>query len=158
MDQRDYGTYGNNETNRKLLRVFHFFHNSSFLLLVCCSLVFFLVTVISPPYLMDDVDSVTAQIARNMIESGDWVTARLNGVAYYEKPALRFWVVAVSYLIFGVHDWAARIPIALAAIALCWLSRRMGIWAFSIYTNPHSGCYPDADNHIGHVVALTRAR
>ncbi|HKX27739.1 MAG TPA: glycosyltransferase family 39 protein [Blastocatellia bacterium] len=79
---------------------------------------------------MDDVDSVTAQIARNMIESGDWVTARLNGVAYLEKPALRFWMVAVSYLIFGVHDWAARIPMALSAVVLCWLVRRIGDWAF----------------------------
>jgi len=112
------------------------FRNLSFILLICCSLVFFLVTVISPPYLMDDVDSVTAQIARNMIESGDWVTPRLNGVAYFEKPALRFWVVAVSYLLFGVHDWAARIPIALAAVTLCWLLRGMGIWAF----------FPNGDN------------
>lgn len=101
------------------------------ILLVCSTLVFFLVTVISPPSLMDDVDSVTAQIARNMIDSGDWVTARLNGIAYFEKPVLRFWVVIASYLVFGVHDWAARIPIGLAAVALCWLVRSMGTWGFS---------------------------
>jgi 4-amino-4-deoxy-L-arabinose transferase-like glycosyltransferase len=106
-------------------------NNRGIALLACCSLVFFLVSVISPPFLMDDVDSVTAQIARNIIESGDWVTARLNGVVYLEKPALRFWVVAVSYLVFGVHDWAARIPMALSAVALCWLVRAIGIWAFS---------------------------
>src|SRR5262245_51238627 len=99
-------------------------------LLFCCSLIFFTLTVTSPPSLMDDVDSVTAQIARNMIESGDWVTARLNGIVYLEKPALRFWMVAVSYLIFGVHDWAARIPMALAGVALCWLVRWIGNWAF----------------------------
>ncbi|MBI1764092.1 MAG: glycosyltransferase family 39 protein [Acidobacteria bacterium] len=64
-----------------------------------------------------------------MVETGDWVTPRLNGIAYFEKPALRFWLVAVSYLIFGVHDWAARLPLVLAAIALCWLVRRMGHWA-----------------------------
>jgi len=101
------------------------------ILLVCCSLVFFFVSVISPPPLQDEVDSVTAQIARTMIESGDWVTPRLNGIAYLEKPALRFWVVAASFLVFGVHDWAARIPMALAAVALCWLVRSMAIWAFS---------------------------
>jgi 4-amino-4-deoxy-L-arabinose transferase-like glycosyltransferase len=106
-------------------------NNKGLALLACCSLVFFLVGVISPPFLMDDVDSVTAQIARNMIESGDWVTARLNGIVYLEKPALRFWVVVASYLIFGVHDWAARIPMALSAVALCWLVRAIGIWAFS---------------------------
>lgn len=99
-------------------------------LLTVCSLTFFLVSVVSPPALLDDVDSVTAQIARNMVESGDWVTPRLNGIAYFEKPALRFWLVSVSYLIFGVHDWAARIPYALAAVALCWLVRSIGRWAF----------------------------
>ncbi len=79
---------------------------------------------------MDDVDAVQAQIARNMLESGDWVTARLDGVAYLEKAPLVYWVMAVSYRIFGVHDWAARIPVALSAIALCWLTARFGTWAF----------------------------
>jgi len=59
---------------------------------------------------MDDVDAVQAQIARNMLDSGDWVTARLNGVAYLEKSPLKYWMMAVSYIVFGVHDWAARLP------------------------------------------------
>jgi hypothetical protein len=80
---------------------------------------------------MDDVDAVQAQIARNMLESGDWVTARLDGVAYLEKPPLKYWMIAASYMIFGVHDWAARIPIALASILLCWVTARFGAWAFS---------------------------
>src|SRR5713101_6296042 len=78
--------------------------------------------IVSPPSLMDDVDAVQAQIARNMLVSGDWVTARLDGVAYLEKAPLVYWTIAVSYVIFGVRDWAARIPIALSAIALCWLT------------------------------------
>ena len=86
--------------------------------------------VVSPPSLMDDVDAVQAQIARNMLVSGDWVTARLDGVAFLEKPPLVYWAMAVSYKIFGVHDWAARIPEALAAIALCGLTAAFGIWAF----------------------------
>ncbi len=101
------------------------------LLLAFCTIVIFLGCVISPPSLMDDVDSVTAQIARHMIDSGDWVTPRLNGIAYFEKPALRFWMVAAFYLVFGVKDWVARLPIALASIGLCWLVRGMGIWAGS---------------------------
>ena len=44
--------------------------------------------IISPPSLMDDVDAVQAQIARNMLTSGDWVTARLDGVVYLEKAPL----------------------------------------------------------------------
>jgi hypothetical protein len=40
--------------------------------------------MISPPSLMDDVDAVQAQISRNMLTSGDWVTARLDGIPYLE--------------------------------------------------------------------------
>jgi 4-amino-4-deoxy-L-arabinose transferase-like glycosyltransferase len=79
---------------------------------------------------MDDVDAVQAQIARNMLDSGDWVTARLDGIAYLEKSPLKYWMIAVSYMIFGVHDWAARLPMALAAVLLCWLTARIGGWAF----------------------------
>ncbi len=88
---------------------------------------------------MDDVDAVQAQIARNMLDSGDWVTARLDGIAYLEKAPLVYWMMAESYKIFGVHDWAARIPIALAAIALCWLTMRIGIWAFGRLAGFYSG-------------------
>ena len=86
--------------------------------------------IISPPSLMDDVDAVQAQIARNMLTSGDWVTARLDGVVYLEKAPLIYWAMAAGYAIFGVHDWVARIPIALSAIALCWLTAAFGAWAF----------------------------
>ena len=52
--------------------------------------------MISPPSLMDDVDSVQANIARTMLTSGDWVTARLDGVTYLEKAPLVYWAVALS--------------------------------------------------------------
>jgi 4-amino-4-deoxy-L-arabinose transferase-like glycosyltransferase len=90
----------------------------------------YLACTISPPSLQDDVDAVQAQIARNMITSGDWVTPRLDGVIYLEKPPLIYWMMALSFKVFGVYDWAARIPIALSAIALCWLTAAFGIWAF----------------------------
>ncbi len=66
--------------------------------------------IFSPPSLMDDVDAVQAQIARNMLTSGDWVTARLDGVPYLEKPPLLYWMMAISFEIFGVHDWACAHP------------------------------------------------
>jgi len=88
---------------------------------------------------MDDVDAVQAQIARNMLASGDWVTARLDGVIYLEKAPLVYWLIAGSYLIFGVHDWAARIPIALSAIALCWITVAFGIWAFGRRAGLYAG-------------------
>ena len=86
---------------------------------------------------MDDVDAVQAQIARKMWESGDWVTARLDGVAYLEKAPLVYWAIGAAYGMFGVHDWAARIPLALSAIALCWLTSRFGAWALG----PQAGFY-----------------
>jgi len=79
---------------------------------------------------MDDVDAVQAQIARNMLNSGDWVTARLDGVAYLEKAPLIYWLITISYKIFGVHDWAARVPMVASVLALCWLTVAFGIWAF----------------------------
>jgi 4-amino-4-deoxy-L-arabinose transferase-like glycosyltransferase len=61
--------------------------------------------IISPPSLMDDVDAVQAQIARNMLTSGDWVTARLDGVVYLEKAPLIYWAMAAGYAILGVCAW-----------------------------------------------------
>ena len=87
--------------------------------------------MISPPSLMDDVDAAHGQLARNMIQSGDWIIPHLNGVAYVEKPPLPYWMIAVSYRIFGVHDWAARVPFALAAMLLCLIASLYARWAFN---------------------------
>src|SRR5271156_96499 len=95
--------------------------------------------IISPPSLMDDVDAVQAQIARNMLTSGDWVTARLDGVVYLEKAPFVYWVIAVAYTIFGAHDWVARIPVALSAIALCCLTASFGTWAFGKLAGFYAG-------------------
>ena len=71
-----------------------------------------------------------AQIARTMLASGDWVTARLDGVLYLEKAPLIYWLMAIFYKIFGVADRVARLPVALASIALAILSSVFGMWAF----------------------------
>src|SRR5713101_3630760 len=102
------------------------------LIVILFAAVIFLGCIFSPPSLMDDVDAVQAQIARTMLESGDWVTAHLDGIAYLEKSPLKYWMIAVAYEIFGVHDWAARLPVAISAVVLCWLTFRMGAWAFSL--------------------------
>ncbi|MGB8543028.1 MAG: glycosyltransferase family 39 protein [Candidatus Acidiferrales bacterium] len=95
--------------------------------------------IISPPSLMDDVDAVNGQIARNMLTSGDWVTARLDGVIDLEKPPLIYWLIAGSYKIFGVHDWSARIPVAVFAIGLALLTCAFGIWACGRKTGFYAG-------------------
>jgi len=99
----------------------------------------FLLSIASPPRLMDDVDAVQAQAARNMLASGDWVTARLDGVAYLEKAPLNYWMMAVAYRIFGVHDWSARLPHAIAVVLLCWLTYRFGRWAFDETVGLYAG-------------------
>lgn len=99
----------------------------------------FIVNIASPPHLMDDVDAVQAQIARNMLASGDWVTARLDGIAYLEKAPLIYWMMAGSYRAFGVHDWAARLPLAFAVALLCWTTYRFGRWAFGEEAGLYAG-------------------
>ena len=81
----------------------------------------FLGCAISPPHLFDDFDAAQAQIACNMHDSGDWVTPRLAGVVDFEKPPLVYWLMAGSYSVFGVHDWSARLPLALVIVFLCWI-------------------------------------
>ena len=88
---------------------------------------------------MDDVDAVQAQIARNMLDSADWVTARLDGIAYLEKSPLKYWLIAIAFKLFGVHDWVARLPVSLAAVILCWLVFRIGTWAFSLRAGFYAG-------------------
>jgi 4-amino-4-deoxy-L-arabinose transferase-like glycosyltransferase len=101
--------------------------------------VIFLGCIVSPPSLMDDVDAVQAQIARNMLDSGDWVTAHLDGIAYFEKPPLKYWLIAIAFKVFGVRDWVARLPVALSAVLLCWLVFRIGAWSFSARTGMYAG-------------------
>jgi 4-amino-4-deoxy-L-arabinose transferase-like glycosyltransferase len=100
------------------------------IVLVIVAAIVFFGCIISPPGLMDDVDAVHGQIARNMVHSGDWVIADLDGVPYMEKAPLPYWLIAICYLLMGVHDWVARIPTAIAAVLLCFITARYGAWAF----------------------------
>jgi 4-amino-4-deoxy-L-arabinose transferase-like glycosyltransferase len=122
------------ESSNNILPIKQLFHPGKNSYIYLAVLLFagaiYLGCIISPPSLMDDVDAVQAQISRNMLTSGDWVTARLDGVVYLEKAPLVYWLIAGSYKIFGVRDWAARIPIALSAIGLAWLTAAFGTWAF----------------------------
>lgn len=57
-----------------------------------------------------------SEIPREMIESGDFITPRLNYVKYFEKPAMLYWMNAVSFVAFGENEFAARFPTALSAV------------------------------------------
>jgi 4-amino-4-deoxy-L-arabinose transferase-like glycosyltransferase len=50
-----------------------------------------------------------AEMAREMLLTGDWVTTRLDGIKYFEKPPLHTWMSAVSFALFGIGDWQARL-------------------------------------------------
>jgi 4-amino-4-deoxy-L-arabinose transferase-like glycosyltransferase len=56
------------------------------------------------------------EIPREMVASGDWLTPRLNGYKYFEKPPLQYWASALAFAAFGVSDWAARLWTGLTAL------------------------------------------
>ncbi len=70
-----------------------------------------------------------AWIARDMAETGDWVTPRLYGKPWFEKPPLYYWGAAICFKLFGVSEAAARLPSAIAAllatVAMAWLAWRI---------------------------------
>jgi len=65
-------------------------------------------------HLMEPDESRYAEIPREMLQRGDWVVPHLQGQPYLDKPPLMYWLVMLSYSIFGVHEWAARVVPALA--------------------------------------------
>src|SRR4051812_14819303 len=70
-----------------------------------------------------------AEIPREMVASGDWVTPRLNELRYFEKPPLQYWATAVAFKVFGDQEWTARLWVALSgflAVGLtAWIGARL---------------------------------
>lgn len=70
-----------------------------------------------------------AQVAREMLERHDWITPTLGGVPWLEKPPLYYWQAMIAYKLFGVSDWAARLPSVfdafLLVIAVYWFLRKV---------------------------------
>ena len=109
---------------------------ATWLLLGAIYLAVYFASLFTPP-LMDDVDASHAQAAQHIIESGDWITCQINGIRYIEKPPLPYWLVAVSYRIFGQNIFATHLPNALAMLGLAWLS---WLWARRAW-GPRAGLY-----------------
>ncbi|WP_157951161.1 glycosyltransferase family 39 protein, partial [Cyanothece sp. BG0011] len=68
--------------------------------------------------LMDKTEPMFVEAARQMVITGDWVTPYWNGETRFDKPPLTYWLVGFSFQLFGINEWGARIPSALAAIAV----------------------------------------
>jgi 4-amino-4-deoxy-L-arabinose transferase-like glycosyltransferase len=78
-----------------------------------------------------------AEMAREMFVSGDWVTTRLNGIKYFEKPPLQTWMNALSFSLFGLGEWQARLWTGLCGIGGVFITAYAGSRVFS----PRVGLY-----------------
>ena len=67
-----------------------------------------------------------AQVAREMLLRGDWITPTLGGHTWFEKPALLYWLIIPAFKIFGVHEWTARL-----GPAICGLLTIAGVWSLA---------------------------
>ena len=79
------------------------------------------------PVLLDDADSFYALVAREMNLRRDWITPYANTLRYLEKPPLFYWLIQLSYKIFGAANaFTARLPTALAVMALVFVTFKIG--------------------------------
>ena len=83
------------------------------------------------PGLLDDVDSIYIEIARQMLLRHDYVTPYIDGIRFFDKPPLMYWLAAGSMHLFGPYDWAARLPLALLTLALLLATYALGLRLFS---------------------------
>ena len=79
------------------------------------------------PHLFDPDEGRYAEIPREMVTSGDWVTPRLDGIKYFEKPALGYWVTAAAFEVFGQHAWTVRLWPALSGMLGLLLTFALGL-------------------------------
>jgi 4-amino-4-deoxy-L-arabinose transferase-like glycosyltransferase len=78
------------------------------------------------PALYDPHESLYAEIARDMVARGDWLTPHLNTTRYLDKPPLFYWLMVLSYKVLGVSEFAARLPTALAGLGGVLLTWAIG--------------------------------
>jgi 4-amino-4-deoxy-L-arabinose transferase-like glycosyltransferase len=93
----------------------------------------------SMPLLDDPNEAEYAEVAREMVESGDWISPRLNYVLFLNKPPLTYWLIGVSDLAFGVNEFSARLPIALAGVLIVLLVVYIGRQVYDTRTGLLAG-------------------
>lgn len=101
---------------------------SVFLLVALWGVIY--LSAIAHPALLDDVDTVHAEAAREMLLRHDWVTLYTDGFRYLEKAPLMYWGMATSYEIFGVNTWSTRLPLLLAVLALILATYYLGRYVY----------------------------
>ncbi|HEV2396758.1 MAG TPA: glycosyltransferase family 39 protein [Candidatus Sulfotelmatobacter sp.] len=112
----------------------------SYLALAIVFLVVYLAAVFSPP-LLDDADSTHAEAAREMFVTGDYVTLHVNGVRYLEKAPLPYWLVVACYHVFGMNEFATRLPMVLSVLLLGLLGLVWGRRAFGERTGIYAAIF-----------------
>ena len=106
--------------------------------LIALWLAIYVASMFTPP-LLDDVDTVHAEAAREMVLRHDWVTLYTNGFRYLEKAPLMYWELAISYKLFGISDWSTRLPLMLGVLALVLATYALGRFAFGERGGFYSG-------------------
>ena len=91
------------------------------------------------PALLDDVDTIHAEAAREMLQRHDWVTMYTNGLRYLEKAPLMYWGLATSYEVFGISDWSTRLPLMLGVLAMVLATYGLGRFSFGERGGLYSG-------------------
>jgi len=104
--------------------------NASIIAIIFLTWLLIYVPGLSRPGLLDDADSVHAEVSREMLLNNDWVTLHVNGIRYLEKAPLMYWAVAASFKLFGVGEWQVRLPLALGVMGMMWCAFLFGRRAF----------------------------
>lgn len=104
-------------------------------LVVVAAVVWF--TLLGHRDLFEEDEGRYAEIPREMVASGDWLTPRLDGFKYFEKPAFQYWLTAVGYKLFGENNATARLWPAVSGFACALFIWYLGARVF----NPDAGYY-----------------
>src|ERR1035437_857252 len=91
------------------------------------------------PLLDDPNEGEYAEVAREMVESGEWISPQLNYTLFLNKPPLEPWLIAASDLVFGNNELAARLPSAAAGLAIVLLVAWLGATLFDLETGLLAG-------------------
>ena len=91
-----------------------------YLLIAAVVLIVYILPLGGRPLITPD-EARYAEIPREILQSGDWISPRLNGVRYFEKTPFSYWAFAVSFKIFGMNRFALRLPCMLAMLGCAWI-------------------------------------